>query len=48
MRTYKAYEDMTYCEFNHYNQSVFVSSDVKHIMLIAYIISRREVNLNVR
>ena len=48
MRTYKAYENMSYREFYHYNQPVFVSSDVKHIMLITYIIGCRKVNLYIR
>ena len=48
MCAYKAYEDMAYCKFNHNYQPIFVSSDVEHIMLIAYIISRREINLYVR
>ena len=48
MRTHKAYENMSYCEFYYNNQPVFVSSDVKHIMLIAYIIGRRKVNLYIR
>ena len=48
MRTYKAYEKISDCEFYYNNQSVFVSSDVKHIMLITNIVGRREVNLYIR
>ena len=44
MRTHKAYENMSYCKLNHYHKTVFIPSDVKDIMLVAYVICGWEVH----
>ena len=48
MRTYKAYVNIPYREFNHNYQTVFVSFYVKNVMLITHIIGCGEVNFYVR
>ena len=44
----KPNEDMSYCEFDDHNESVFIASDVKDIVLVSNIISCREVGFDVR
>lgn len=43
MCAHESYKDVFYCELYDYNQSVPVSSDVEHIVLIAYIVRSWEV-----
>ena len=40
----KSDENMSDCEFYYYYQSILISSNIKHIMLVAYIICCGKVN----
>ena len=48
MCSHKADKHMAYGELYHDNQSVFVSFDVKHIMLVAHIVRSRKVHFDIR
>ena len=48
MCSHKSNEYMSYCELHNHNQTVFVASDVKDIMLIPNVVCRWEVYLYVR
>ncbi len=48
MRTYKSNEYMPNCELYDHNKTVFIAPDVKDIMLVPYVICRREVCLYIR
>ena len=48
MRTYKSDEDMPDCKLYYHHKSIFVTPDVKDIMLVSYVVRRREVCLYVR
>lgn len=47
MCTYKADENMSYCELYDYHKTVLIATDVKNIMLVTYIISSRKIHLDV-
>ena len=43
----KANKDVPYREFNDYDESVFISSNVKNIVLVSHIISCWKVYLDI-
>ena len=48
MRTYKSDKDMPDCKLYNHHKTIFVAPDVKDIMLVSYVVRRREVCLYVR
>ncbi len=48
MRTYKSDEDMPDCKLYYHHKSIFVTPDVKDIMLVSYVVCRGEICLYIR
>ena len=48
MRVHKADKDMPYCELHDHYQTIFVSTDIENVVLVAYIVGCRKVHLDVR
>ncbi len=47
MSAYKSDEYMSDCKFNNHHKTIFIATYVENIMLVAYIVSRRKINLYV-
>lgn len=48
MRTYPSDENVTHNKLHDYHQTVSVSANVENVVLVAYIVGRREVCPNIR
>ena len=48
MSTNPANEDVPNCKLNNDNQPIVVASDIENVVLVAYIVSRKKINLYIR
>ena len=48
MSSHKSDKYMSYCEFHHDYQAIFISLDIEHVMLVTNVVCSGEINLDIR